>query len=126
MKFRIGDVVDIYRNAQTREGPEGKAKLLKYVRTSDPFIIAANPVSEKLTLSYILEYWIVKLDDRILLRPVRAVNSIGETSSNFYEEHIFNNTPMTNLTEDFYILKGYDTSFWDSRVSETECSGSMY
>ena len=80
MKFRIGDVVDIYRNAQTREGPEGKAKLLKYVRTSDPFIIAANPVSEKLTLSYILEYWIVKLDDRILLRPVRAVNSIGEAT----------------------------------------------
>lgn len=126
MKFRVGDVVDIYHNAQTREGPEGKAKLLKYVRTSDPFILTANPVSEKLTLSYILEYWIVKLDDRILLRPIRAVNSIGEASSNFYEEHIFDNTPTTNLTDNFYILEDCDTSFWDSRVSGTECSGSMY
>lgn len=126
MKFRKNDLVDIYLNPQTREGYEGKAKLVKYVRTSDPFILDRNPVSEKLNLSYVLEYWIVSLDNRFVLRAVRTANDIGVTSSNFYEEDIFNDTPATNLSENFMLLQDYDTSVWDTRVSDTECSGSMY
>lgn len=126
MKFRVNDKVDVYTNSQTREGLEGKGKLLKYVRSSDPFILERNPVSEKLNMSYILEYWIMELNGRTVLRPVRAVNGIGEVSSNFYEEDIFIDTPATNLSENFNILKGYNTSVWDARVSGTECAGSMY
>lgn len=126
MKYRKGELVDIFQNAQTREGHLGRGKLISYVRTGDPFIIERNPVSEQLTLNYELEYWIVELDNFTSLKAVRTVRNIGPTTSNFFEEHIFDNTPATNLVEQFVTLPDYDTSFWDSRVDNTECAGSVF
>lgn len=124
--FKAGDIVDVYLDPQTRKEFMGKGKLIEYVRTSDPFIIERNEITEKLNLNYVLEYWRMNLNGVEVIRGIRRIENIGITSSNFLEEHIFNNTPATTLVDRFVSLPDYDTSEWDSRVDETEISGEMY
>lgn len=125
-KYQRNQTVDIHMDPQLKTGYIGRAKLIKPVRIGDPFILDVNPVSEKLNISYVIEYWIVIINGHYQMKGVRRVNEMGYTPSNVTEEKVFSNAQTSNNTDNFAILTDYDTSVWDERVSGTECRGQVF
>lgn len=123
--FNVGETLDIYRFPETRSEYLGRGKLMKYVRTSMPILPKVSKVSEDLNLSYVLEYWIVSIEGKTALHGIMRPHKIGLAPSGVNTREQMDSEESV-ISEDFKILPGYDTSFWDSRVTGSELRSSMY
>ena len=123
--FKIGEMLDIYLNPQTKEGFLGKGKLLEYVSTGLPFILTPSKISEELNLHYVIEYWKVNLNGEEYVKGIRRVWGIGKLPS-FVNTKEQNDSDTAAIQENFVLIPEYDTSFWNDRVESELPLGSMY
>jgi len=124
--FSINEIHDIYKDPENLIEYLGRGRLIKYVRSSLPFIINSSTVSEDLNLHYIVEYWIISIKEKTCFRGIRRLYNIGQTSSGVSTREQMSIDASNTIGEDFKILPKEDTSFWDNRVTRSELKGSMY
>lgn len=125
-----GELVEAYSDPEVNVGLLATVELISFIRTGLPFVNQDNKVSKDLNKVYNLEFWLAKVKvsnnknfpiGYATIFPIRVFNTVGQTTQ-------YSNEPsqVKVIKDDFTILPEYNTSFWESRVEDSELSGSLY